>query len=91
MLLEHQQLARAGWAIPSRAERQGRALIPAHVQAEHTTVEGQGTLEISDSEAYTPDVGASRKRGHVVIGGLDRPSAQPFFAGSHLQEVRPTR
>ena len=45
-------------------ERHGRALIPAHVQAKHTPVEGQGTLEVSDSQAHTPDVGVGGKRGH---------------------------
>ena len=56
MLLEDEQIA----------ERQGRALIPAHVQAKNATIESEGALEISDPEADTADVSVRGKRAHVV-------------------------
>ncbi|HEY8195939.1 MAG TPA: hypothetical protein VIG04_03085 [Gemmatimonadales bacterium] len=47
-------------------ERQARAFIPAHVQAEDASIESEGTLEISDPEADTADVGVRGKHAHVV-------------------------
>ena len=56
VLLEDEQIA----------ERQGRALILAHVQAKETSIESEGTLEISDPEADTTDVGVRGERAHGV-------------------------